>query len=122
VIDRRFLNPATHRERLLLDEAFTPEHVLITSPGRFRAHSQIDSRLHVSDADPVVWVAEELLHLLHEGVHHPDVTFRCCLRAGGSPGRVGDVIRIDAPEGTFVYVITRQVPEHPGIWEARWPD
>ena len=102
---------------LLLAEAFTPAQALLCSPGHFCAHSRSDGALHVITADPVVWITEELLHLLHDGVHHPDVTFRCGAQDGAS-----DVIRIEAAEGAFVYEIACQVPGHPGIWEARWPD
>jgi hypothetical protein len=72
----------------------------------------------------VIWVTGELLALLHAGSSHPDVAFRCALGSDPRPagGYIGDTIRITADNGTYVYVITRKVPEHVQIWEAAWPD
>jgi hypothetical protein len=107
------------RRPFALDEAFTPAHRQITSPGHFWAYAGGDGTLRVTRADPVVWCTAELLEMLHAGECHPGVTLAC---PPGSHKGTGDVIRVGAAGETFIYQITGPVPGQPGIFEARWPD
>ena len=114
---------------LLLDEAFTPEQRRLRSPGQFRAFAGLEGTLHVMAADPVVWFTGSLLVKLHDRDHHPDVSLecgcdwsRCRDLADVKTTFTGDIIRVRAPEGLYIYVVGSIVTGHPDVWELRWPD
>jgi hypothetical protein len=107
-----------------LDEAYTAEQARLKSPGRFWCARGADGGLRVIEADPVVWVSGQLLHLLHAGASHPDVTLDCWIEHPGRHGHgyTGDVIRINADGQRYVYVVGPCADEENLVWEARWPD
>jgi len=68
-------------------------------------------RLRVTQADPKVWVARELLAELDAGNLHPDITF------------VDDVLTINGVNRRVIYRVRRDVEWLAGACVlAEWPD
>jgi hypothetical protein len=71
-------------------------------------------RLVVDRADPEVLIADELMHQIRTGQHHPDIHYD------------GDLLTIDGVNRKVIYRVGDAMP-HPGnptvqAWHASWPD
>lgn len=84
-----------------------PGELVITL--HYPAHGGGHGEIHIDRADPVIWVATELLHGLRRGHRHPDVDV------------TGDLITIRGSNRTVIYRVGKHDLRRL-TYLCHWPD